>query len=243
MTSLGPKIRLIGDGSSLGNPGPSGWGLIIADTTQVIELGDRAERATNNQMELQAYLEALNFLIGAETEGAQISAFWDSKFVLSGVKAWRFGWRRKSWKTASGEPVKNLELWQEIDEKMEALSSNSFEFYHVPGHQGIPANERADEICRSFAEGKEPVLYQGDLLSYGIDIAESLPTEAFQLKASSPSAKSKKPLFYLSYVGGKVHRDPSWGACEARVKGVANAKYKKIFSEAEEAQVLKSWGV
>lgn len=243
MASLGHKILVFGDGASKGNPGPGGWGVIVAGKSRVVELGGGAESSTNNQMELRALLEALQFLNEYALTSDQVHFYWDSQLVLSGAKAWRFGWRKRAWTTSQGEAVKNRELWEAIDAKLDLLKGVSLEFFHVKGHAGIPGNERVDKIASDFAEGGKPELYDGPKSNYPIDLHAQLPSEPFEVQEKRSFETKKAPAYYLSLIAGKLFRDETWAACEARVKGVSGAKYKKVHSPEEEKQVLENWGL
>lgn len=243
MSDLG-EILVIGDGSSKGNPGPAGWGALVVMEGRVVEMGGASSRATNNEMELRAFLESLKFLNERNVSDCQIKFYWDSKFVLSGAKSWRFSWKRKAWRTQDGSEVKNLSLWKAIDHELETLKGNDLVYYYVPGHQGITANERVDTIAQEFADGREPALFVGALSDYRFDLRQGLPSEEFDpARQSFQKSKDTSGQYYLSYVGGQLYRDTTWKECEARVKGVSGVKYKKIKSAEEEPKVLKDWGI
>jgi len=111
----------------------------------------------------------------------------------------------------------------------------------VPGHSGHPGNDRCDQIAVAFSKGDSPRLFQGEKSAYFVDV-DQLP-EAASAGTAAAKPKKKGPVTYLSLVHGKLHRDRDWKSCEARVKGVHGARFKKVESEEEEASVLRAWGV
>jgi ribonuclease HI len=241
------EIWIFGDGACKGNPGPGGWGVLAASSERLTEWGGYEELSTNNIMELTALLKALELIEGGSFSAKKIRIYFDSKYVLSGAKAWRFNWDRNGWLTAEGAEVKNRLLWKEIHERLKALSERfQFEYFYVPGHSGVAGNERVDEIASGFAEGLPPELYQGELKTYGLDLSDGLKlAEEFSLDRNRTSAAKKlaSKAYYLSVIAGQVFRDDTWKLCEARVKGVAGARYKKVSSAEEESECLKKWGL
>jgi ribonuclease HI len=129
------------DGACSGNPGPGGWGVVLRYGTVLKELygGDRA--TTNNRMELLAAISALEAL----TRPVPVQLYTDSKYVLDGITKWLPGWERNGWKTASKQPVKNVDLWQRL---VAAMARHEVHWHWVKGHNGDPGNERADELAR-----------------------------------------------------------------------------------------------
>jgi ribonuclease HI len=129
------------DGACSGNPGPGGWGAVLSYGSVVKELhgGDRA--TTNNRMELLAAISALEAL----TRPVRVDLYTDSRYVLDGITKWLPGWQRNGWKTASKQPVKNVDLWQRL---VAALAPHDVTWHWVKGHRGVPGNERADELAR-----------------------------------------------------------------------------------------------
>lgn len=134
------------DGACSGNPGPGGWGVLLraVDGGTILkerELQGGEAETTNNRMELLAAIHALEEL----DRPSRITVVTDSAYVKNGVTDWIFGWKRNGWKTASKKPVKNVELWQRLDE---AQARHSVEWQWVKGHAGHPENERADALAR-----------------------------------------------------------------------------------------------
>ncbi|OAM73804.1 ribonuclease HI [Devosia elaeis] len=134
------------DGACSGNPGPGGWGAILQFGQHRKELKGGAPLTTNNKMELTAAIEALNAL----TRPCKVEIHTDSQYVKNGVQGWIHGWKRNGWKTADKKPVKNVELWQALDE---ATRRHDISWHWVKGHNGDELNERADELAR---EGMAP---------------------------------------------------------------------------------------
>jgi len=144
------------DGACSGNPGPGGWGTVVyfADGS-AHEMGGASAHTTNNQMEMQAAIAALQFLkdIGYADS---IELYTDSEYVKNGITQWIHGWKKKGWKTSTGKPVLNPDLWQQMDE----LNSKQVQWRYVRGHTGNVGNERCDTIARAFSLGKLPNLTQ-----------------------------------------------------------------------------------
>ncbi len=135
------------DGACSGNPGPGGWGvvLIAKDGEAVLkelELNGGEPETTNNRMELMAAISALETL----ARPSAITVVTDSAYVKNGVTQWIEGWKRNGWKTAAKKPVKNVDLWQRLDD---ARSRHAVDWQWVKGHAGHPENERADALARA----------------------------------------------------------------------------------------------
>lgn len=137
------------DGSCLENPGPGGWAVVVTDPSgkETIRSGGE-DHTTNNRMELTAAIEALASL--PPDSRAVVSC--DSRYVVSGLRSWLPGWKRRGWKTAGRKPVKNRDLWQRLDAAAGARPGVRFEW--VPGHSGHPANEKADSAAFAAAEAR-----------------------------------------------------------------------------------------
>lgn len=128
------------DGACKGNPGPGGWGVLLVYGDRKKELSGGEQQTTNNRMELQAVIEALKSL----KRSASVRVHTDSQYVHKGISEWITGWKRKGWKTADGKPVKNQDLWMELD----SLSANhTVQWKWVKGHAGHPGNEAADKLA------------------------------------------------------------------------------------------------
>ncbi|MEP4029866.1 MULTISPECIES: ribonuclease HI [Stappiaceae] len=135
------QVTIYTDGACSGNPGPGGWGAILRFGEHERELCGGEGSTTNNRMELTAAIEALNAL----KRPCAVDLYTDSTYVRSGIKEWMAGWKRKNWRTAANKPVKNVELWQALDE---ARQRHDVTWHWVKGHAGHPDNERADELAR-----------------------------------------------------------------------------------------------
>lgn len=132
------------DGACKGNPGPGGWGVLMRFGPHSRELFGGEAETTNNRMELTAVIEALS----AIKRPVPIALHLDSSYVRNGITGWIHSWKRKGWRTADGKPVKNVELWQRLDE---LAASHKIEWHWVKGHAGDPGNERADELANMGA--------------------------------------------------------------------------------------------
>jgi ribonuclease HI len=133
-------VEIYTDGACKGNPGPGGWGALLRWNGRERQLKGGARNTTNNQMELKAVIEALRVL----KRPVQVRITTDSQYVKNGITQWIKGWKRNGWKTASKQPVKNRELWQELDG---LVSQHQVTWAWVKGHSGHPENELADQLA------------------------------------------------------------------------------------------------
>ncbi len=138
-------IDIFTDGACSGNPGPGGWGAILRMDGQEQELFGGEAQTTNNRMEMMAVIEALKAL--ETTATARVHT--DSQYVQKGISEWIHNWKRRGWKTAAKEPVKNADLWRELDQ---LASQHKIEWIWVKGHAGHVENERADVLARRGVE-------------------------------------------------------------------------------------------
>ncbi len=136
-----PVVEAYTDGACSGNPGPGGWGVLLRMGKHEKELYGGETKTTNQQMELQAAIEALKAL----KKPCNITIHSDSKYVVQGMTEWIHNWKAKGWKTAGKKPVSNLERWQELDA---LVNGHKVNWQWVKGHAGHPENERADELAR-----------------------------------------------------------------------------------------------
>ncbi|HJS72936.1 MAG TPA: ribonuclease HI [Vicinamibacteria bacterium] len=144
------EVRMYTDGACEGNPGPGGYAAILDRNGKRTEVTGRERQTTNNRMELLAVIAGLRTL----TEPSSVSVVTDSQYVAKGMTTWIHAWRRKGWKTASGSPVKNRDLWEELD----ALGRrHRLRFEWIRGHNGHPENERADLLAREAIRDPEGV--------------------------------------------------------------------------------------
>ncbi|NYF14408.1 ribonuclease HI [Pseudoclavibacter sp. JAI123] len=130
------------DGACKGNPGPGGWGVWLKSGDHERELFGGELNTTNNRMELKAVIEGLSAL----KKPCNVALYLDSQYVRKGITEWIKGWKAKGWKTASKQPVKNAELWKELDSLVED-SGHTIEWRWVKGHSGDVGNERADMLA------------------------------------------------------------------------------------------------
>jgi ribonuclease HI len=135
-------ISIYTDGACKGNPGPGGWGVLLKSGDTTKELFGGEKETTNNRMEMMAVIEALKAL----KRPCKVLLHLDSKYVLQGITEWLPGWKAKGWKTASKQPVKNVDLWQELDALVHT-AGHEIEWRWVKGHAGDPGNERADALA------------------------------------------------------------------------------------------------
>ncbi len=135
-------IEIYTDGACSGNPGPGGWGVILRWNGHEKELSGGEPETTNNRMEMMAVIAALKAMKRRST----IRLYTDSQYVKQGVEEWLEGWKAKGWKTAGKKPVKNQDLWMEIDA---LVLKHDITFHWVRGHDGHPENERADALARA----------------------------------------------------------------------------------------------
>lgn len=140
-------IEIYTDGACKGNPGPGGWGALLKSGGTEKELFGGELGTTNNRMELMAVIQALQAL----KRPCQVTLHADSQYVLKGITEWLVGWKAKGWKTAAKQPVKNVDLWQQLDEVV-STSGHKIDWRWVRGHNGDPGNERADELANRGVE-------------------------------------------------------------------------------------------
>lgn len=239
------------DGSSLGNPGPGGYGCVIVfnDDNKVIELGGYCAETTNNKMELTAIVTALDYLkqqipprpsatppkLGGDQP--QITIYTDSSYAINGITKWMFGWQKNNWITSTKTPVLNSEIWKQLVSLKSHFKNLSF--VHVRGHAGVWGNERCDTIATSFAMHKKQDLFYGELAAYD----QRILTPTISTTPSKNTAKKKtseKAYAYVAHVNGTVQIFKDWESCKAAVHG-KSSKYKKVFSQKEQDALIRSW--
>ena len=140
-------IDLYTDGACKGNPGPGGWGALLKSADSQKELFGGELGTTNNRMEMLAGIEAL----AALKRPCQVTLHVDSQYVLKGMTEWLSGWKARGWKTAAKQPVKNVDLWQRLDELV-SKSGHQIDWRWVRGHNGDPGNEHADMLANRGVE-------------------------------------------------------------------------------------------
>lgn len=144
------QVKLITDGSCLRNPGgPGGWAAILRYGEHKRELSGSVESTTNNRMEMQAVLEGVRAL----REPCQVTVEVDSEYVKNGITKWIHGWKRRGWKTRGGSPVKNKDLWVELDA---ATAEHSIRWVWVRGHANHKDNNRCDALAKAAAHSVRP---------------------------------------------------------------------------------------
>jgi ribonuclease HI len=137
-----PKVTIYTDGACSGNPGPGGWGVLLRFGKHEKELSGGESETTNNRMEMTAAIEALKAL----KHPCQIEFYTDSEYLRKGITEWMRGWKRRGWKTAAKKPVKNQDLWRELDI---VIQEHQINWHWVRGHAGHRENERVDQLARA----------------------------------------------------------------------------------------------
>ena len=134
------KVVMYTDGAWKGNPGPGGWGVVLryGDACKTLHGGER--QTTNNRMELMAAIRGLRAL----NRACEVELYTDSQYVRKGITEWMAGWKRNGWKNSAKKPVKNADLWQELDAE---TARHKVNWHWVKGHSGNPDNELADELA------------------------------------------------------------------------------------------------
>jgi ribonuclease HI len=139
-------VDIYTDGACRGNPGPGGWAAVLSTGAREKEISGAQLQTTNNRMELQAVIEALQAL----KRPLQVRLYTDSQYVRRGILEWLPQWKARGWKTADRKPVKNQDLWQLLES---AAARHRIEWHWVPGHAGIPGNERCDVLANAAIDG------------------------------------------------------------------------------------------
>jgi ribonuclease HI len=188
-----PQITsLYTDGACSGNPGPGGWGVVVYfNDGGVQELGGGDRATTNNRMEMQAAIDALQFFIdSAPIDPCVIHT--DSEYTIKGITQWVKGWKKKGWKTAAGKDVLNQDLWEKLDtlnNAVEKLVRAPVVWKYVRGHSGNVGNERCDTIARGFAQGRPPQLQSRRAENNQLDLAtddDALPLPKPPITPATP---------------------------------------------------------
>ena len=136
------KVVIFTDGACSGSPGPGGWGALLRYGDTEKELSGGELETTNNRMEMMAAIRALESL----KRPVQVELYTDSVYVRDGITKWIQGWKARGWKTANKKPVKNVDLWQRLEN---AMGSHSIDWHWVKGHAGHVDNELVDELARN----------------------------------------------------------------------------------------------
>ena len=140
-------VQIYTDGACKGNPGPGGWGVLLRSPAGEKELYGGAGETTNNRMELMAVIEALTAL----KRPCAVTLYLDSEYVRKGITEWISGWKARGWRTAAKQPVKNVDLWQQLDALVSG-GGHQIDWRWVKGHSGDPGNERADQLANRGVE-------------------------------------------------------------------------------------------
>lgn len=237
-------IFIYSDGACSGNPGPGGWAaVIVLPEGTVRELGGGERPTTNNRMEMLAAIAALT---AVQDRPEPVKLYTDSGLLVNGIKGWIHGWKHNGWMTSGGQNVVNRDLWERLD-KLAQARRGRLAWGHVKGHAGHEINERCDVIAVSYSKGAPVKLYEGPAVGCGYSLLE--PGEEHMHKAAPSRGSTKykpKPkagTYYLSVVNGQIERHATWPQCQARVIGVAGARFKKVSSAEEEQTQLKLWGL
>ena len=142
-------VEVYADGACKGNPGPGGWGVLLIEAGSERELHGGEPATTNNRMELTAVIRALESL----TRACEVDVYTDSQYVQKGMTEWLAAWKRRGWRTADRQPVKNEDLWRHLDDE---ARHHKVEWHWVRGHAGHPGNERADALANLGVDSVRP---------------------------------------------------------------------------------------
>jgi ribonuclease HI len=227
-------ILIFTDGAARGNPGPGGWGAIVASDDTVTEIGGQEHYTTNNRMEITAAIKALEVSFIQSNE--PVTLYTDSAYVLSGVTRWVIGWQRSGWKTSKKEEVLNRDLWETL---VELVHHRSVEWKLLKGHSGVPANERCDVIATSFADMHPVILYKGSRSRYGVSLG--VPTKESSDSTKKAKSKTGPAYSYVSMVQGVIQTHATWEECKARVSGTSGARFKKAVSQEHEEEIIREF--
>lgn len=150
------KITIYSDGGCQGNPGPGGWAALLIYGKVRKEISGACAATTNNQMELTAAIQALKRL----KESCEVEFYTDSEYVQKGMTSWLPNWKRRGWRTADKKPVKNVDLWQALDEQ---AARHTIRWHWVRGHNEQPENERCDELATQAIDRLREELGEAEL--------------------------------------------------------------------------------
>jgi ribonuclease HI len=138
-------VNIFTDGACSGNPGPGGWGALLRYNDNEKEMSGGEKDTTNNRMEMLAAIVALESL----SQPCDVNLYTDSTYLKDGITKWIFGWKKNGWRTSAKKPVKNVDLWQRLDE---TIKPHDINWHWVKGHSGHPENERVDDLARAAVE-------------------------------------------------------------------------------------------
>ncbi len=215
-------IDIITDGACSGNPGRGGWATIVIHNGTTTEYSGSAAETTNNRMEMTAALIGLQKTPRDNT----INIYTDSQYLINGITKWVKGWQKNGWKTRTGDPVENKDLW----ESLIAHTHSGVHWHYVKGHAGHEHNERANDLAQHHAGSRAA----GGLPSI-------VPNRTVTTRAVAPGSATFP--CYVSLVNGELAQHVNWDDCKAVTHGVSGAKFKKVASQTELQAQLRSWGV
>ncbi len=235
------KATIFSDGSSRGNPGPGGWGAIVAlfgeaqtNPLRIIELGGREENTTNNRMELTGALEAVRLVESLGVRKTVVHT--DSSYLVNSLTKWVHGWVKNDWQTKDNKHVLNRDI---LECFYDLFSLIEMDFKQIPGHSGIAPNERCDEIATSFADKKDVPLFDGPFDTYTVSLALHTSGVGHTNTKEKPS-KTAKAHSYVSEINGVIQVHKTWSECKARVEG-KKARFKKSVSKEDEERIINSF--
>ncbi len=235
------KATIFSDGSSRGNPGPGGWGAIVAlfeegttTPTRLIELGGREENTTNNRMELTGALEAVRLVESLGVRKTVVHT--DSSYLVNSLTKWVHGWVKNDWQTKDNKHVLNRDI---LECFYDLFSLIEIEFKQIAGHSGIAPNERCDEIATSFADKKDIALFDGPFEIYTVSLELHTSHTGHKTSKQKPS-KTTKAHSYISEIDGVIKVHKTWAECKARVEG-KKARFKKSVSKEDEEKIINSF--
>ena len=188
-------------------------------------------------MELTAVIKAFSFL-ATNHYSLDTVVYSDSSYVIKGISSWIGGWKANNWMTKGKDEVSNKDLWQQLDEVSQGFKVS---WNVIPGHVGIPGNERCDEIATGFATDETVNLFEGKFSDYKVEITDLKPRQEMVDVKKNKSKNSGKAYSYISKVDGEIKIHKTWGECEARVKGKSNTRFKKSLSKASEDEIVKEF--
>lgn len=207
MTATNPQQnpcieKIYTDGACSGNPGKGGWGTVVYFSDRsVCELGGMEPETTNNRMEMQAAIAGLKFLANSQQDRS-VTLYTDSEYVKNGITQWIRGWKNKNWKTSTGKPVLNRDLWEILDQ----LNSPQVRWEYVRGHSGNEGNERCDTIARAFAQGRTPSLQQPKSLQFNFSpTLDRHSLNALESKTSAPISEEQPIPLKLNLSSDPIH--------------------------------------
>lgn len=220
-------VHIITDGACSGNPGSGGWAAIVIDGTHTTEHSGAAADTTNNRMELTGALMGLR----AAPAATEIHVHTDSQYLINGITKWVHGWKKKGWKTSTGAPVENRDLWEALD----AIVTPAVQWHYVRGHAGHVHNERANTLAQAQAGSR----------ASGAPPAPRTAAHATHAAQPLSIPQGALPAFpcYVSYVNEKLLHHATWESCKAVTHGVSGAKFKKITTASEYTSQLRTWGI